>query len=605
MIKVLDSFIADKIAAGEVIERPVSIVKELIENSIDAGSSNILVEIKNGGKSYIRVTDNGEGIPSNEISIAFLRHATSKISSISDLDSINSLGFRGEALASIAAVSRLTIISKTANSGTGLKLLLHGGKEINNDIVGANTGTTLIIEDVFYNTPARRKFMASDSREASAIIRLVEEYAVYYTKIKFTLVNNGSTIFTTDGKGNNLNTIRQIFPEKDYSDLIEIKSTHLLGYISNPGITKSSRIGQLFFVNGRLVNSSLIEKAIEKGYGNRIFSGFPIAILFLNVDPATVDVNIHPGKKEINFLNKSEISDEIINAISSAMNLEKSIPSNNLELKVKENSNINYTGKSSNESFNSEKYNQDESKPVNIHEFLDSLKREVEKNKNIESISQKSSPDLSKDVNKETDFSSNGNSKSDKDFDFNNISLKGYVFNSYLIMEGNETLYILDQHAAHERIFYEKFINNYKNEKQIPQDILTPFTINVDSSIYALDREWITTLSKFGYEISDFGQNTFQIRGIPKFMSLKEAELFVKMFIDNLDDFSDNQIVIDKLIMKSCKAAVKANNKLSSMEIKDLLKQLSKCDNPFSCPHGRPTFIKITKYQIEKLFKRK
>lgn len=584
MIKVLDSFIADKIAAGEVIERPVSIVKELVENSIDAGSKSIIVEIKNGGKSYIRVTDDGCGIAADEIQTAFLRHATSKISSINDLDNINSLGFRGEALASIAAVSRVTIVSRPESSASGTRLIMHGGKEVSSDTVGANIGTTLVVEDVFYNTPARRKFMGSDAREASVIIELIEHYAIYYANIRFMLVNNGVTIFTTSGNASHEAAIQAVYPSREYSKLIHIESEHVNGYISDPGTTKNNRRGQLFFVNGRLIDSAVIEKGIEKGYGNRIFSGYPIAILFINVEPKTIDVNIHPGKKEINFLNKDVIVEEISNAINNVMDLKQSIPEPVKYVSTLKEDSIEYKAVS-------------ESKPVEIHEYLNNLDREIKNiTENIEP------PLISVDFNEEVE---NIKYLEKSPFRFEDIQYAGYIFNSYIVFQDKDEIYILDQHAAHERVFYEQFMFNYRQTDNSKQPILTPIVLNVSSAIYSLDRMWMRELTKIGYDIEDFGPNTFIIKSIPTFMTLNEAENFARTFIENVNEYTDNITVIDKLIMKSCKSAVKANNSLSKIEIDELIDKLAKCDNPFSCPHGRPTFIKFTKYDIERSFKRK
>ena len=582
MIKILDSFISDKIAAGEVIERPVSIVKELIENSIDAGATTIYIEIKNGGKSYIRVTDNGCGIPSTEIHTAFLRHATSKIGSIQDLDNINTLGFRGEALASISAVSRLTVVSRTADSEIGTKYVLHGGQEISKEIVGSNIGTTIIVEDLFYNTPARRKFMSTASSESNAIITLLEHFAIYYANIKFALVNNGINVFTTSGDSNFINAITSIYPTSEHKNLIEINYNNIHGYISNPGVTKTTRRGQLFFVNGRLVNSKVIEKGIDKGYGDRVFSGYPIVILFIDVEPNTIDVNIHPGKKEIKFLNEDEIINDVYKAIASSLNIEKAVPETYFKDNyVREESNQDYKAITKVET----------KKPIEIKEYLKSFDSEENKDPRFEIKTTESETPIEHTENKE--------------FDFKELKFKGYIFNSYIIMQSEDSIYIFDQHACHERIFYEKFLKNYMDYEQIPQPIITPITLEVSSSIYAMDKSWIDAVVKMGFKVEDFGPNTFVVRAIPTFMSLSEANNFMKSFLENLGEYENNKTVIDKLITKSCKAAVKANNNLSSLEISDLMHELSKCKNPFSCPHGRPTFIKVTQYEIERSFKRK
>ena len=587
MIRVLDSNIADKIAAGEVIERPVSIVKELVENSIDAGSNSIIVEIRNGGKSYIRVTDDGCGIPSDDLRTAFLRHATSKISSITDLDNIHSLGFRGEALASIAAVSRLTVVSKTDLSTAGSKLVLHGGKEISNETVGSNIGTTMVVEDVFYNTPARRKFMGSDAREAAVIIELVEHYSICYDNIRFMLINNGSTVFTTNGDGNKLNAITTVYPTREYKQLIPVNYANVKGFISNPGVTRSTRKGQLFFVNGRYVSSNVIEKGIEKGYGDRVFSGYPIAILFIEVDPSLIDVNIHPGKKEINFLNKEVIICNIADAITQAMQYKESIPEASAR-SIKRDHVITKPA--------------EESKPLDIKDYLMNLDETVshedvtEPTRNYHTYEE-----LSQSVREEV----SENTYVPKPFEFNELQYKGYIFDSYIILQANNIVYILDQHAAHERIFYEILMENYLNSQQVAQPILTPVIIDVSSHVYNSDRSWMGSLTSMGYDIIDFGPNMFAIKGIPEYMKVSEAESFAMTFMENIDEYENNVAVVDKLIMKSCKSAIKANEHLSDMEVAALLDNLSKCKNPFSCPHGRPTFIKVTKYDIERSFKRK
>ncbi len=610
MIKVLDSFVADKIAAGEVIERPVSAIKELVENSIDAGASSIIVEIRGGGKSYIRVTDDGCGIPSEEAETAFLRHATSKISTVTDLDNITSLGFRGEALASIAAVSRLTMVTKTADSVMGIKLVLHGGQLVSSERTGANTGTTIIAEDLFYNTPARRKFMKSDAREASAIIELIQQLAVFYSGIRFMMINNGQTVFTTNGNGDVLETVTSLYPEFNSSKLIPIKGEGVHGFVSDPGSTRTNRKGQLFFVNGRIVSSAVIEKGLVDGYNGRIFSGYPSAILFIDQSPSDIDVNIHPGKREIKFLRQNDVISAISQAVSNAVSTDAGIPMSILSKEDKPEQK-----RAEMPSFETEQ--------TSIRDFLSSLSPSTEKetvtafsstipkNMNINSETDKREPvyDIKTEAEEvrsvaEDEVVSYGVSKP---FDFNDLALKGYVFDTYIIMQSKDTLYIFDQHAAHERVFYENFMRGYNESSHAPQPVLTPFTLNVSADIYHADRAWLDDMKGFGYDIEDFGDRTFIVRGIPTYMSAEEAERFARGYLDAVGEESRgyNKTVVDKLIMRSCKSAVKAHDKLSEMEIKDLMDKLSKCENPYSCPHGRPTFIKMTTYDIERSFRRK
>ena len=587
MIKVLDSFIADKIAAGEVIERPVSAIKELVENSIDAGASSVIVEIRGGGKTYIRVTDDGCGIPCDEAETAFLRHATSKISSVTDLDNITSLGFRGEALASISAVSRLTMVTRTADSDMGLKLVLHGGKVISSERVGANVGTTIIAEDLFYNTPARRKFMKSDAREASAVIELIQQLAVCYSDIRFMMINNGQTLFSTSGNGDALEVVTMLYPDFRSAELIPVKGEAVRGFVSDPGSTRTSRKGQLFFVNGRLVSSDVIEKGLVDGYRGRIFSGYPVAILFIDQDPSDIDVNIHPGKREIRFLRQDEVKRSITEAVDEAVNTEAGIPQTIMR------------EESAPRAYSFEPAPDPKPVQTSVREYLnnnysETAKSEPEYDIKIEDISSYS-------VGEE--MSSYGRSEP---FDFNELTLKGYVFDTYIIMEGSGALYIIDQHAAHERIFYEKFMRGYRENAHLPQPVLTPFTLNVSADVYNSDRAWLEDMKSFGYDIEDFGEGTFMVRGIPSYMSAGEAVEFARGYIDAVGEVrAYNSAVVDKLIMRSCKSAVKAHDKLSELEIKELMQELSKCDDPYACPHGRPTFIKMTAYDIERSFRRR
>ena len=646
MIRILDEFIADKIAAGEVIERPLSIVKELIENSIDAGSSQIVIEIKNGGKSYIRVTDNGSGIVSDEIELAFERHATGKISKLSDLDHISTLGFRGEALASITAISRITVYSKTADSELGTKLKMQGGTTVSIEKTGMNTGTTMVVEDVFYNTPARRKFMKSDAAEATVIIDMIQKIAIYYSHIAFRLINNKQTVIATPGTGDILTTIQSIYPS--YRQLIEIRGDYVHGFISDPGSTKSNKRGQIFFVNGRYISSSTIEKGIVKGYGDRIFSGHPICILFLEVNPETIDVNIHPNKKEIKFLHEEDIVKDIENAIKRVINSENTIPSamglrSEGTSDTKASSAVDITTSNA-ERFSSEIYqdnslkSDEKSTQVDIKLFLASKTR-VSDITDIytpdglaESTQNYTDTDSVKGGFEETNHNNNASNAYNNDvkindnvkddaiikkqiaikapniqtFDFDSLVYKGYLFDTYIIMQSTDIAYLIDQHAAHERIMYERFITMYNDSEHASQPMLMPFSIETSSDVYAAERFWMDDLARLGFDIDDFGNNTFIVRGIPTYMDRGEAEIFLHTYIEDTESRSDrgNTTVIDKLIMRSCKAAVKGNNKLSTMEIEELIEQLSNCVNPFSCPHGRPTFIRFTLSEISRAFKR-
>ena len=592
MIKVLEKNVADKIAAGEVIERPISIVKELVENALDAGADSIVVEIKNGGKSYIRVTDNGCGIPCEEAETAFLRHATSKIDSVSDLDAIDTLGFRGEALASISAVTRTELVTKTADSKTGTRLVLHGGNVIANEQTGCPDGTTIVVTDLFYNTPARLKFMKTDSAESGLIIDFISQMALAYKDVKFRLINNGRILFSTLGDGNRLNTILRVYSDVDARNMVPVSFSEgglqIEGYISTPAFSKTTRGSQIYFVNGRVVSSKVIERGVTAGYKERLFEGrYPVVYLFLRVDPHTIDVNIHPNKREVRFDEEALVTDFISRAIKSALasrdavvdagNLFKDMDKKISASKVYEWVFEPFREKEPEHQVHKKTEKEDQ---VDIKQLLSTFENPVPSIEIYE-------PQL-------------------KPFDFSELEVTGVIFDTYITAVDGSNFYLIDQHAAHERIFYEKLVSEYESSEKARQPLLVPLIINVSLAVSENHFDWLDALTKMGFTIAEFGPGTYRITEIPMFMELSEAEDFVNQFIENITNSTNlsNKVVIDKLIMMSCKAAVKANDKLSPEEVKALIKDLSSCVNPFSCPHGRPTFIRLTRYEIEKMFKR-
>lgn len=652
MIKVLEKHIADKIAAGEVVDRPVSIVKELVENAVDAGATSIVVEMKNGGKSYIRVTDDGCGIPADQVETAFLRHATSKIQTVKDLDAIGTLGFRGEALASIGAVSRTEILTKTRDSKTGTRVLFHGGEVLTHEQTGCPDGTTLIVTDLFYNTPARLKFLKSDSAESGMIIDFMSQMALAYKDIKFRLINNGNVLFATNGDGNRFNTIVRVFKNVDPKNMTAVQyeegKLKLEGYISTPAQSKNSRSSQIFFVNGRVVHSKVMEKGLTEGYRERIFEGrHPVAYLFLETDPADLDVNIHPNKREVRFDKEADIIDFMTRAIRSCLNTEAAMVSGTSLFK--ENT-AEYRAEAKKEkqvdikSFLSSRVKEDtfnykpDSKPESAAKPADEPAKPAAPIRPIAPIT----PIVPiKPAAKATVPSGNAYSKPVpeepaaipvkpqsqttivkrpepeqpkltvkpavmKPFDFDDLHITGSIFNTYITAVSGDTFYLIDQHAAHERIFYEKLVREYEEEEKIRQPIMIPLMLTVDLKTDEDKFSWLTALTKMGYTIYEFGQGTYRISEIPTFMTLEEAEDFANDFIEQISESTNlrNTVIIDKLIMKSCKSAVKGGDSLSVAELQALMKDLANCVNPFSCPHGRPTFVKLTKYEIERLFKR-
>ena len=600
MIKVLEKNVADKIAAGEVIERPISIVKELVENAVDAGADSIVVEIKNGGKSYIRVTDNGCGIPCEEAETAFLRHATSKIETAMDLNSIETLGFRGEALASVAAVTRTELITKTTDNKTGTRLVIHGGMVIANEQTGCPDGTTIVVTDLFYNTPARLKFMKTDSAESGLVIDFVSQMALAYKNIKFRLINNGRILFSTLGDGNRLNTILRVYSDVDARNMVPLDfregGLYAEGYISTPAFSKTTRSSQIYFVNGRVVSSKVIERGVSDGYKERLFEGrYPVVYLFLQVDPHTIDVNIHPNKREVRFDEEALIINFISRAIKKSLstkdavvdagNIFKDMDRRISPSKVYERVFEPFWEKT--EEYACEKTDE---KQVDIKQLLSTIKNPVSSpfpEPIGEPVLDIYRPQL-------------------KPFDFSELQVTGVIFDTYITAVDGHNFYLIDQHAAHERIFYERLVGEYESAVKERQPLLMPLIINLSLAVSENRFDWLDALSKMGFTIEEFGPGTFRITEIPMFMEISEAEDFINEFIENINNSTDlsNRIVIDKLIMMSCKAAVKANDKLNSEEINALIKDLSCCVNPFSCPHGRPTFIKLTRYEIEKMFKR-
>lgn len=601
MIRVLDKSVANKIAAGEVIERPVSIVKELVENSIDAESKNITVEIKQGGREYIRVTDDGIGIPSEEVLTAFLRHATSKIIKADDLRSLKTLGFRGEALASIAAVSRVELVTKTKDKELGKRIIIHGGEVIDQSSLGCPDGTTLIVTDLFYNTPARSKFLKSDGAESGQIIDFMEKIVLTRPDISFRLINNGKIVFSTAGKGDLLSSIISVYKDREYSQLINLdynkNGIKVYGYISRPQITRTNKRSQFFFVNGRVIKNGLMEKALMSGYKERLFEGrYPIAFLFVEVDPGKLDVNIHPNKKEVRFSDEISVSTAIRDAVVEALVGDRAISHTEYQQPVKE---------VKRDSRDIEEYNvsQNQEKIISIYE--DSEKKDDGYSVDINSLFSLKR-DKEENIKIVNDNILSEYNMGNKPFNFDDLFFMDTIFDTYIQAVDEDNFYLFDQHACHERINYELFLKNFNSEERPRQIVLLPFTLDVPSSMALNDEEWLESIEKLGFLPEKFGENTYIFREVPQFLTLEEAKSFAEEFIDayyegqSLSKTPD----LDRLISRACKASIKANDHINKDEIDALILQLKSCNNPFSCPHGRPTFVKFSKKEIEKMFKR-
>ena len=611
MIKILDKHVADKIAAGEVIDRPVSIIKELLENSLDAEATSIAIEIKNGGKSYIRVTDNGCGIPADEVELAFRRHATSKITAAEDLDAIETLGFRGEALASICAVARVELITKTADSKMGRKVVIEGSEVLENSAIGCPDGTTITVRDLFFNVPARSKFLATDSAETRRIVDMVSRIALSYGDVKISLTSGSSKVFSTRGNGNILNNIISIYGSETGKDLIPVESSMsgfvLKGFVSSPAASAPSRNKQIFCVNGRIISSSVLEKALDEAYKEKLFHGrFPIAFLFLAMPPEKLDVNVHPTKKEVRFDDDHEVLDFVAKAVKEALTAKEAVPQIRVEV-------LKYLKADQGVQYDFSTIKRDENTVSVAEERQDTLKEIAEETKEIY-VEIKSADDTVDINNILTTMRQEVRASADieisapvrRPFDINNLRTIGTIFNTYILAADEDSFYLIDQHAAHERVFYERLLEQYNTEEKNRQTLLMPLNFNVSAQVASTEEIWLDKVSSMGYDIEFFGNNTYLVREIPAFMDLDEAETFLSDMFKELEDKPDltNKKTLEKIITRSCKSAVKGGDRLDINEIDSLMKDLRSCINPFSCPHGRPTFIRMTKYEIEKMFKR-
>ncbi len=644
--------LADKIAAGEVVDRPLSIVKELVENSIDAGADFITIEIKHGGKSYIRVTDNGCGIPKQEVELAFKRHATSKISKMKDLDSIETLGFRGEALASIAAVSRTEIITKSPEEEMGTCVVNEGGSITSISDTGCPDGMTIVVRDLFYNTPAREKFLKKDNTESSLIIDFISKIALAYPDVRIRLINNGNTLFTTPGRGDRFSCIATVYDPHTAEKMIRISDTdgdilHLEGYISPPEFTRMNRKNQIFFVNGRYVQSKVLERAVSDAYRQRLFEGrYPMVFLFLDIRPELLDVNIHPNKKEIRFDDDEKVCDFVTRVIKQGLGEKEAVSSIIFkkdakqadEKKPVEGSSSRGNGEEGQKQMDirsilREKRSEQASASLQMQGDIKRSESAAETPASYKSSSPESSakrngfpkersaaePTEAREItenalpgqsdaliSEELKFIPKNQPAEHIPFDISGIRPVGSIFATYILGVSNDTFYMIDQHAAHERIFFEKLTKEFYGQQKASQTTAIPIKIDVSHTVKNKESEWIGFLRNIGFEIEEFGPKNYAVKAFPMYMNYEEAEAFLSDFFDSLDEpgaFRD-QRTADKIITRACKSAVKANDKLDEAEIHQLIRDLAAADNPFSCPHGRPTMIKMSKREIEALFKR-
>lgn len=607
-IQVLDQGTINKIAAGEVIERPASVVKELLENSIDAGSTSITVEIKEGGNSLIRITDNGSGIAKNDISIAFLRHSTSKIRSVEDLVTVSSLGFRGEALSSIAAVGQVELITKTPNALTGNRYVIEGGIEKSFEEIGAPEGTTFIIRNLFFNTPARRKFLKAAATESGYVSNIVERIALSHPEISIRFINNNQNKIHTSGNTKLKDIIYNIYGKEIATNLVKVESSvsemSVIGLIGKPIISRGNRNFENYYINGRYIRSSIIAKAIEDAYkGFMMQHKYPFTVLHFTINPDLLDVNVHPTKMELRFKNSEEVYPFVFDAIKNALTYKEFIP----EVKLSTKNDL-------------KMQKEQKATKVRMPEPFEKNRTKIENQINIPQIEQPINI-VHKPIDSYKSISNNEaqvvkeETKQINLFDTNLLTpearvkhkIVGQVFDTYWIVQYEEKMFIIDQHAAHEKVLYEETMCRLQNKQHTSQSINPPIVLSLSLSEEELLNKDIDQFKNIGFEIEHFGGREYAVRAVPDNMfSLNSKDLLIDM-LDSMsnENFNNNtDSILDKIASISCKAAVKGNNKLSIEEVEELIDKLLVLENPYNCPHGRPVIISMSKYELEKKFKR-
>ncbi len=615
-IHVLDSATVDKIAAGEVVERPCSIVKELVENSIDAEATIITVEIKEGGKSLIRVTDNGIGINKNEITKVFLRHATSKIQTSDDLFTVQSLGFRGEALSSISAVCQVELITKTEEAFVGTRIYCAGGIAQPPEEVGAPDGTTIVARNIFFNTPVRQKFLKSAVSEAGYISDLIQRIALSRPDISFKFIHNGQTKFYTSGNGNICEVVYRLYGRETADNLVYMEKEEdglkVSGYLGKPVLNRSTRSFETFFVNGRYIKSQILSKCVEEGYQEKLMQHkYPFVVLYFTVDPQRIDVNVHPTKMDIRIERTAEFSHFLIEAVKESL-LHKEFLVQAAEISKPSASVVRQVEKEMTkqipEPFETNRLREEPAfEPPAYQRILGNTDEREERQKGA----QTQNPNIIK--QKDQIYVHNMDQLTLFEDSFFETQAKeeyailGQIFNTYWLLTLGDKLFIMDQHAAHEKVKYEAFMKQLKEKTIDIQNLNPPVIITMTQREQAVFEKYKEHFQELGFIVEEFGGDEFAIRGVPnELYGYHEKELFLET-LDELLDFpvkGDNQLVLSKIASMSCKAAVKGNQRLSCEEAKRLVDTLFTLENPYHCPHGRPTIISMSKYEIEKKFKR-
>lgn len=676
-IAVLDQQTIDKIAAGEVVERPASVVKELVENAIDAGATQITVEIKEGGIGYIRITDNGSGMEKDDIPVAFLRHSTSKIRSADDLLGVSSLGFRGEALSSISAVAMVELITKTKENDLGSRCCIEGGVQKSLEEIGAPDGTTFIIRNLFYNTPARKKFLKSEMSEASAIHELMTHLAMSHPEVGFKVLIGGQMRIQTSGNGNLKDVIYHLYGRDVAMRLIEVDREegplHVRGFLGKPEISRGNRNYENYFVNGRYVKSKIIAKGIEDGYKTFMMQHrYPFVCLDIHMDGKMLDVNVHPTKMELRFSNQNLVYDLLERMTKDALSGRELIPEVTLDepkkqvaMPEKEPQQVPpvQTLREPESTYQVQKpaavptasvertipsYQKPEQKvPLekmwttpepqketvkpqdkNLEYFMEQMRKRVEErykapeapapteHRETTETAQSTVPEQSATV-PETPVEEKPPQKPEQLdlFDGKLLSKEaavhhviiGQLFDTYWLVQFGEKLYIIDQHAAHEKVLYERLMKDLRNRTFQSQMLSPPIILNLSMQEEELFLKYRSCFTEMGFEIEEFGEKAYAVRAVPANLpGVARREILMEL-LDSLSDITgsgNSESLMDKVASMSCKAAVKGNHQMSAMEAKALIDELLSLENPYNCPHGRPTIISMSKYELEKKFKR-
>lgn len=628
-INVLDSSIYNRISAGEVVERPASVIKELVENSLDAKATNITIEIQDGGTKLIKITDNGSGILYNDLKKAFLPHATSKIKNVEDLDSISTLGFRGEALPSIASVSKVELFSKTKDSDIGGKIIVNGGAFEDPVEYGCVDGTTIIVKDLFYNTPARLKFLKSNKQEESQITNIVNRLILANPDISFKYIVDGKIVYNANIKGLK-EKIYTIYGKSFLENIIEVNFSQgpykINGYISLPSFCKSNKTYQTLIVNGRYVSNNLISVAVSNAYENFLMKGkFPIFVLNFNLDFEDIDVNVHPSKMEVKFKDTKTIYNLFYSLI--------------LQTLSDNNAPVNYqvTGDVLNEDYdNKTEFKQDENLPKvsggfsfkdlqNFSEEISNINISTPKYIERENVSvlKSSINEIENNFNNSEENFTNNNNKNinmnenlfspikkenlfqEKLLNDIHFEVIGTLFNTYILLEVNEDFILIDQHAGHERLLYDNLMKDFEEKKLISQPLLVPYVFNVNELEEELIENSFDVFNKFGFEIENYGRLNYRINAVPNVLSNIDLKAFIDEILKDLTKISNNNELIKNHFAKiACKSAVKGGQKLSRNEISILINNIFNSKTTLLCPHGRPICVKMTKYEVEKMFKR-